>query len=49
MFARPKNLPPLVDEGGGGGFWISDAVGARELRIEYERCMVKDIYWSLRL
>jgi hypothetical protein len=25
----------LVDEDGGGGFWICDAVGARDWRIEY--------------
>jgi hypothetical protein len=35
MFALPKNRPALVDEDGGGGFWICDAVGARDWRIEY--------------
>jgi len=30
----------LVDEDGGGGFWICDAVGARDWRIEYVRCMI---------
>jgi len=29
-----------VEEGGGGGFWICEAVGARDERIEYVRCMV---------
>ena len=31
---RPNRRPPFVDEDGGGGFWICDAVGARELRME---------------
>lgn len=35
----PNNLPLLVDDGGGGGVWICDAVGARELRSEYDRCI----------
>lgn len=40
MLARPKRRPPLVDEDCGGGFWICDAVGARDWRIEYVRCMM---------
>lgn len=39
MLLRPKNLFAFVDEDGGGGFWICDAVGARDWRIEYVRCM----------
>jgi hypothetical protein len=35
MFALPKKRPALVDEDGGGGFWICDAVGARDWRMEY--------------
>lgn len=38
---RPKIRPPLVVEEGGGGFSIWDAVGARDWRMEYVRCMVK--------
>ena len=34
-FPLPKKRPALVDEDGGGGFWICDAVGARDWRIEY--------------
>ena len=37
--ALPKKRPDLVEEDGGGGFWICDAVGARDWRIEYVRCM----------
>lgn len=40
MLALPKNLPDLVDEDGGGGFWICEAVGARDWRMEYVRCML---------
>ena len=40
MLARPNNLLPLVDDEGGGGFWICDAVGARDWRMEYVRCIV---------
>jgi len=36
----PKNLPVFVDETGGGGFWICDAVGARDWRIEYVLCIL---------
>jgi len=39
MLARPKSLLALVEEDGGGGVWICDAVGARDWRIEYVRCM----------
>lgn len=35
MFPLPKNRPALVEDDGGGGFWICDAVGARDWRIEY--------------
>ena len=31
--ALPKKRFALVDEGGGGGFWICDAVGARDWRM----------------
>jgi len=37
---RPNSLPALVDEDGGGGFSICEAVGARDWRIEYVRCML---------
>ena len=40
MLARPKILLDLVEEEGGGGVWICDAVGARDWRIEYVRCIV---------
>ena len=40
MFARPKSLFAFVDDEGGGGFWICDAVGARDWRIEYVRCIL---------
>lgn len=30
----PNNLFALVEEDGGGGFWICDAVGARDWRME---------------
>ena len=36
----PKKRPDLVEEEGGGGFWICDAVGARDWRMEYVRCIV---------
>lgn len=29
-----------MEEDGGGGFWIWEAVGARLCRIEYVRCMM---------
>lgn len=38
--ALPNRRPPLVDDEGGGGFWICEAVGARDWRIEYVRCML---------
>ena len=38
--ALPKNRPDLVEDAGGGGFWICEAVGARDWRMEYVRCMV---------
>jgi hypothetical protein len=40
ILAFPNSLVPLVEDEGGGGFWICDAVGARDWRIEYVRCMV---------
>ena len=36
----PKKRPDFVEEDGGGGFWICEAVGARLCRIEYVRCML---------
>lgn len=36
----PNILPVLVVEVGGGGFSNCDAVGARDWRMEYVRCMV---------
>ena len=33
MLALPKKRPLLVDDDGGGGFWICDAVGARDERM----------------
>lgn len=50
MLALPKNLPDLVDEEGGGGFWIWEAVGARDWRMEYVRCMMGGVVvgsWSV--
>lgn len=43
MLPLPKKRPAFVDDGGGGGFWICDAVGARDWRIEYVRCIVSVI------
>lgn len=40
MLLLPKNLPALVVEDGGGGLAICDAVGARDWRMEYVRCIV---------
>jgi len=39
MFDLPNKRPAFVVEDGGGGFSICDAVGARDWRIEYVRCM----------
>jgi hypothetical protein len=39
MLLLPKSLPALVDDDVGGGFWICDAVGARDWRMEYVRCI----------
>jgi len=39
----PKNRPLLVDDWGGGGVWICAAVGARDWRKEYERCIYQPI------
>ena len=36
----PKSLPALVEDDCGGGFSICDAVGARDWRIEYVRCIL---------
>ena len=35
----PNRRLPFVEEDGGGGFAICDAVGARDWRIEYVRCI----------
>lgn len=45
MFALPKKRPLFVLDEGGGGFWICDAVGAREERIEYVLCMIGCSVW----
>jgi hypothetical protein len=34
MLPLPKNRLLFVDDAGGGGFWICDAVGARDWRME---------------
>ena len=39
MLALPNSLLALVEDDGGGGFWICDAVGALDWRMEYVRCM----------
>lgn len=39
----PKKRLVLVDEAGGGGFWIWEAVGARDWRMEYVRCILIDV------
>jgi hypothetical protein len=39
-FVFPKRRPDLVDDCGGGGVCSSEAVGARDERIEYVRCMM---------
>jgi hypothetical protein len=46
MLLRPNRRFDLVDEDGGGGFWICDAVGARDWRIEYVRCMTGSVGWE---
>lgn len=38
----PNSRLDLVDELGGGGFSSCEAVGARDWRIEYVRCMLED-------
>jgi len=40
MLALPNRRLVLVEEDCGGGFSICDAVGARDWRIEYVRCMM---------
>jgi hypothetical protein len=40
MFALPNSLLALVEDDGGGGFWIWDAVGALDWRMLYVRCMM---------
>jgi len=42
MFDLPNSLFDLVDDDGGGGLWICAAVGARDWRIEYVRCIFAD-------
>ena len=44
MLVLPKNLPLLVVAEGGGGFWICEAVGARDWRMEYVRCMMAVLF-----
>jgi hypothetical protein len=44
MLLLPKNLPALVEDDGGGGFWICEAVGARDWRMEYVRCILGESY-----
>jgi hypothetical protein len=46
MLPLPKSLPALVEEDCGGGFSICDAVGARDWRIEYVRCISGDVIES---
>ena len=43
MLERPKRRLALVEEEGGGGFWICEAVGARDWRMEYVRCILADV------
>lgn len=43
MLLLPKSLPAFVEEDCGGGFSICDAVGARDWRIEYVRCILDDV------
>jgi hypothetical protein len=40
ILALPKKRPAFVDDDGGGGFWICDAVGARDWRMLYVRCIL---------
>jgi len=40
MLALPNSRFDLVEDDGGGGVWICDAVGARDWRMEYVRCIV---------
>lgn len=40
MLPLPKKRPLLVEDAGGGGLWICDAVGARDWRMLYVRCIV---------
>lgn len=42
----PKSLPALVEDDCGGGFSICDAVGARDWRIEYVRCILGEVIES---
>jgi len=46
ILALPKKRPALVDDDGGGGFWICDAVGARDWRMLYVRCILVVYRWS---
>ena len=47
MLFLPKKRPAFVVDDGGGGFWICDAVGARDWRIEYVRCMIAVLMWCV--
>lgn len=40
MLLLPKKRPVFVLDEGGGGLWICDAVGARDWRMEYVRCIL---------
>jgi hypothetical protein len=42
---RPNRRPCFVEDDGGGGFSIWEAVGARDWRIEYVRCILKSGRW----
>jgi hypothetical protein len=44
MLALPKKRPAFVDDEGGGGLWICDAVGARDWRMLYVRCMMAVVF-----
>ena len=42
MLPFPKKRLCFVDDGGGGGVCSCAAVGARDWRMEYVRCIVED-------
>ena len=45
MLALPNKRLDFVEEEGGGGFWIWEAVGARDWRMEYVLCIL-ELRWS---